>query len=92
MPKPIYNSEGLYWWGASMLGTSCALMGIAQSGYATCKKVLQYTMVPAFAGLYFAQEAKYLEDSGPRVMAGYALQIFLAIVACYVVAPTDLKA
>jgi len=48
-------------------------------------------MVPAFLGLYLCQDAGYLGESIHRVMAGYCLQIFVAIIACYVIAPTDLK-
>ena len=93
MPEGMYKSQNLYWWGAAMLGSATTLMGVAQCGYVCGKKVLQYTMVPAFLGLYYANVSSHMNDGMKhRVMSGYAVQIFLSILACYVIEGPEIKA
>lgn len=89
----IYDGRVVYFWGAANLGAACMLMAVAQLGYSCQKKVLQYTMCAGFAALWFTHKAAYLHETSKRnIMVHQGLNVALALVACYVIAPCKIDA
>jgi len=88
----LQDKHIMWWWGCQMLGASFMLMAVAQCGYTACKKVLQYTMVSSMASAYIAITMMPKFADGWKGSAGHNMaNVALAIIACYVVKPSEIK-